>query len=80
VDAAGNPLAGVRLVCYNEWHRYPIVASKAGGEYDFAIIQAETTWHVVVLDQAERPVSPEAAVPFDPHETCRYILDWRRVD
>ncbi len=79
-DAAGNPLAGVRLVCYNEWHRYPVVASKAGGEYDFAIIQAETTWYVVVLDQADQPISPEVAVRFDPRETCRYILDWRRAD
>lgn len=80
VDAAGRPLANVRLLCYNEWHRYPIVASKAGGEYDFAIIQAETTWHVVVLDQADQPISPEVAVHFDPHETCRYLLDWRRSD
>lgn len=80
VDAAGNPLAGARLVCYNEWHRYPVVASKASGEYDFAIIQAETTWYVIVLDQADRPISPEVAVPFNPHETCRYILDWQRAD
>jgi hypothetical protein len=80
MDAAGNPLAGVRLVCYNEWHRYPVVASKAGGEYDFAVIQADTTWHVVVLGQDDEPVCPEAAVRFDPQQTCRYILDWRRVD
>ena len=80
VDAAGNPLAGVRLVCYNEWHRYPVVASKAGGEYDFVISQAETTWYVTVLNQADQPVSPEAAVAFDPDQACRYILDWRRVD
>jgi len=78
-DGAGNPLPGVRLVCYNEWHRYPVVASKGGGEYDFAIIQALTTWTVVVLDEADRPISPEVAVPFDPNETCRYILNWRRV-
>jgi hypothetical protein len=80
VDAGGNPLAGVRLVCYNEWHRYPVVASKASGEYDFAIIQAETTWTVVVLDQADQPISPEIAVRFDPKETCRYILDWQGAD
>lgn len=80
VDPAGNPLAGVRLVCYNEWHRYPVVASKGSGEYDFAVIQAQTTWYVVVLDQADQPISPEVAVPFDPQETCRYILDWRRTD
>ena len=80
VDAAGSPLAGVRLVCYNEWHRYPVVASKGGGEYDIAINQAETTWYIVVLDQADQPISPEVAVHFDPRETCRYILDWRRVN
>jgi hypothetical protein len=80
LDAAGNPLVGVRLVCYNEWHRYPIVASKATGEYDFPISQAETTWYVLVLDQADQTISPEAPVRFDPRESCRYLLDWRRVD
>lgn len=79
VDAAGNPLPGVRLVCYNEWHRYPVVASKGGGEYDFNISQAETTWYVVVVDEADQPVSPEAAVPFNPAESCRYILNWQQA-
>lgn len=79
LDASGNPLAGVRLVCYNEWHHYSVVASKAGSEYDFAVIQADTTWYVVVLDQDDGLISPEVAVRFDPRETCRYILDWRRV-
>jgi hypothetical protein len=79
LDAAGNPLAGVRLVCYNEWHRYPVVASKGGGEYDFPIIQAATTWTVVVLDPADQPISPEVKVAFDPQQTCRYILDWQRT-
>jgi hypothetical protein len=79
-SAGGQPLAGVRLVCYNEWHRYPVVASKGGGEYDFPIIQADTTWYVVVLDQADQPISPEVPVEFRMAETCRYILDWRRVD
>jgi hypothetical protein len=80
VDAAGNPLAGVRLVCYNEWHRYPVVASKAGGEYDFNIIQAVTRWYVVVLDQTDGPISPEVAVPFDLSESCRYILNWKQAN
>lgn len=79
-DAAGNPLPGVRLVCYNEWYRYPVVASKAGGEYDFLITQADTTWYVVVLNQNDQPISPEAPVPVNLLESCRYILDWRRVD
>jgi hypothetical protein len=70
----------VRLVCYNDWHRYPVVATKGGGEYDFAIIQAQTTWYVVVVDTADRPISPAVPVAFDPQETCRYVLDWRRVD
>ncbi len=79
-DAASHPLAGVRLVCYNEWHRYPAVASKDSGEYDFPILQAEATWYVVVLDQNGQPISPEVPVPFNPVETCRYLLDWRRVN
>ena len=70
----------MRLVCYNEWHRYPVVASKAGGEYDFPITQADTTWYVVVLNQADEPISPEVPVPFSLQESCRYILDWQRVD
>jgi hypothetical protein len=81
-DAGGNPLGGVRLVCYNDWHRYPVVGSKGGGEvgqYDFPIIQAATTWYVVVLDEADRPISPEAAVDFAPLVSCRYVQDWRRT-
>ena len=81
-DAGGNPLGGVRLVCYNDWHRYPVVGSKGGrdvGQYDFPIIQATVTWYVVVLNEADHPISPEAAVDFDPLVACRYILDWRRT-
>jgi hypothetical protein len=81
-DAGGNPLGGVRLVCYNDWHRYPVVGSKGGGEvgqYDFPIIQATATWYVVVLDETDCPISPEAAVVFDPLVSCRYIQDWRRT-
>ncbi|MEJ2737396.1 MAG: hypothetical protein P8189_28215 [Anaerolineae bacterium] len=79
-DANGHPLVGVRLVCYNEWHRYPVVASKEGGEYDFLIIQADTTWYVVVLDQNDQLISPEAPVTVDLLKSCRYMLDWRRTD
>jgi hypothetical protein len=80
VDAGGNALPGVRLVCYNDWHRYPVVGSKGGGEYDFPILQAEATWYVVVLDEADRPLSPEAPVHFNPLEACWYRLDWQRID
>jgi len=69
----------VRLVCYNDWYRYPVVASKGGGEYDFVIIQADTTWFVVVLDQSDQPISPEVAVRFDTSQACRFILDWRQL-
>ena len=81
-DAGGNPLGGVRLVCYNDWHRYPVVGSKGGsdvGQYDFIINQTPVTWYVVVLDEQDRPISPEAAVDFDPLVYCRYIQDWRRT-
>jgi hypothetical protein len=81
-DAGGNPLGGVRLVCYNDWHRYPVVGSKGGGDvgqYDFPIIQATATWYVVVLDEADWPISPEVGVDFDPLVSCRYIQDWRRT-
>jgi hypothetical protein len=80
VDAGGHPLAGVRLVCYNDWHRYPVVGSKGSGEYDFPILQAEATWYVVILDEADRPASPEAPVHFNPLEACWYRLDWQRID
>ena len=79
-DAAGNPLAGVRLVCYNDWHRYDVVASKGGGEYDFLIIQADTTWYVVVVDQNDQPISPAAPVTVSLVESCRYVLNRQRVD
>jgi hypothetical protein len=81
-DAGGNPLGGVRLVCYADWHRYPVVGSKGGGEvgqYDCRIDQANATFYVVVLDEADRPISPEAAVNFDLLVSCRYIQDWRRT-
>ena len=70
----------MRLVCYNEWYRYPVVASKPGGEYDFLITQANTTWTVVVVNQNDQPISPEALVTVDLNESCRYLLDWRRVN
>jgi hypothetical protein len=78
-DAAGNPLAGVRLVCSNAWHRYPPVVSKVDGLYDFPIIQAKTIWYVVVLDEQDQPRSPIAAVDFDPAVACWYRLDWQRT-
>jgi hypothetical protein len=81
-DAGGNPLGGVRLVCYADWHRYPVVGSKGGGEvgqYDCRIDQANATFYVVVLDEADRPISSEAAVDFDLLVSCRYIQDWRRT-
>jgi len=81
-DAGGNPLGGVRLVCYADWHRYPVVGSKGGGEvgqYDCRIDQANATFYVVVLDEAGRPISPEAAVDFDLLVSCRYIQDWQRT-
>jgi hypothetical protein len=80
LDAAGQPLAGVRLVCYNDWHRYPVVGSKGSGEYDFPVLQTEATWYVVVLDEADQPLSQPAAVNFNPSEACWYRLDWQRVD
>jgi len=80
VDANGNPLAGVRLTCYNDWHRYPVVGSKGGGEYDIPVLQAETTWYVVVLDVSDQPISPEAAIQFNPLQACWYRLDWQRID
>ena len=79
-DAGGHPLAGVRLVCYNEWHRYPVVASKGGGEYDVPILQAEAIWYLVVLDEEDQPISAEAPVNFNPLDACWYRLDWQRVD
>jgi hypothetical protein len=80
LDAVGQPLAGVRLVCYNDWHRYPVVGSKGSGEYDFPILQAEATWYVVVLDETDQPLSLPAAINFTPSEACWYRLDWQRVD
>lgn len=79
-DAGSNPLPGVRLVCYNDWHRYEVVATKGGGEYDFPIIQADTTWKVVVVDGNDQAISAEVPVTVSLVESCRYILNWQRVD
>ena len=56
------------------------LTTPSGGEYDVALGQGETPWTVVILDQADRPISPEVAVAFDPSQSCRYILDWQRVN
>jgi len=78
-DAGGNPLPGVRLICYNDWHRYPVVVSKGSGVYDFPIIQATTVWYVMVVNEDDQPISPAAAVSFDMSVACRYVLDWVRT-
>jgi hypothetical protein len=80
VDKEGNGLVGVRLVCQNDWHRYPVVGTKGGGEYDFPILQAEAIWYVAVVDEADQPISPEVPVYFAPLEACWYRLDWQRMD
>ena len=35
---------------------------------------------MVILDEADQPVSPEAPVHFNPLEACWYRLDWQRID
>jgi hypothetical protein len=80
VDASGVPLPGIRLVCYNDWHRYPVVGSKGSGEYDIPILQAEATWYVMVVDETDQPISPEVPVQFNPLESCWYRLNWQRVE
>ena len=77
-DSGGNPLVGVRLVCYNEWHRYPVVASGAGGEYNFPLTQVSATWYVAVVDLTDQPISPITPVEIDTTVSCRFFLDWVR--
>jgi hypothetical protein len=55
------------------------VASKGDGWYDFPVVQASTTWHVVVLDQADQPISRVADVTCDVGVACWYRLDWQRT-
>jgi hypothetical protein len=53
---------------------------RSESEYDFPILQAEATWYVVILDEADQLVGPEAPVHFNPLEACWYQLDWQRID
>ena len=70
----------VRGACvYNDWHRYPVVASKGDGWYDFPIIQAPAVWYVAVLDEADQPISPVGSVDFDVSVACWYRLDWQHA-
>jgi hypothetical protein len=78
-DAGGNPLPGVRLVCSNDWHRYPVAASKGDGWYDFPVVQASTVWYMVVVDENDQPISPLTPVDFDISVACWYRLDWQRA-
>jgi hypothetical protein len=79
LDAGGNALPGVRLLCSNDWHRYPVAASKGDGWYDFPVIQESTTWEVVVVDQNDQPIGPVAYVQVDVSVACWYRLDWQRA-
>ena len=78
LDNGGNPLVGVRLICYNDWHRYPTVVSGAGGQYNFPLTQVSATWYVAVVDTSDQPISPITAVEVDTTVSCRFILDWTR--
>jgi hypothetical protein len=59
---------------------YPGRPGTGRGEYDFPILQAAATWYVVILDEADQPLSSAEPVHFDPLEACWYRLDWQRID
>lgn len=57
-----------------------MAGSGACGEYDLLIVQADTNWYVVVLEQSDRADQPRRPGDGELAESCRYILNWPRVD
>lgn len=84
-DAAGNPLAGVRLWRYDQWGNEHTVESKSGevdrGQYDFPLGDTPNVHYVQVVDSSGAPISPSVEVQHRqgdaPDATCHW-LDWVR--
>lgn len=84
-DAAGNPLAGVRLWRYDQWGNDQTVESKSGagdlGQYDFPLGDTPNVHYVQVVDAAGSAISPVVEVQHRqgsaPDATCHWI-DWVR--
>ncbi len=66
LNAAGGPVAGVRLVMVDQWGNRAEAISKSGatdfGMYDFPLNHFANRYTVTVVDGAGRPLSPAVTV------------------
>jgi hypothetical protein len=84
-DAAGKPLAGMRVKVYNQYlldnnisaPSKPVGAPDAG-YYDFLINPKPSLWNVVVVDNMGSPISAEVQVirPTGVN-ACYFQVDWK---
>lgn len=85
-DAAGAPLAGVRLWLYDQWANTAYAETKAGatdfGQYDFPLFTNDPIiFYVAVLAPDGAPASPTVEVYHrqGPQQAANcHWLDWRR--
>lgn len=85
-DAAGAPLAGVRLWLYDQWANTAYAETKSGaadfGQYDFPIFTNDPIiFYVAVLAPDGAPASPTVEVYHrqGPQQAANcHWLDWRR--
>ena len=85
-DRSGSPMAGVRLKLVDEFGNPAVAVTKPGpgdtGRYDFPMGGPGRKFYMTVIDEAERPLSPEVEILHDlaPYEgqNCRWV-DWRRT-
>lgn len=85
-DAAGAPLAGVRLWLYDQWANTAYAETKSGaadfGQYDFPIFTNDPIiFYVAVLAPDGTPASPTVEVYHrqGPQQAANcHWLDWRR--
>jgi hypothetical protein len=84
-DAAGQPLAGIRVRVYNEYLKDNNISAPSkpagapdAGFYDFLISPKPSLWNVVVVDAGGSPLSPEVQV-IRPSgaEVCYFQVDWK---
>jgi hypothetical protein len=66
LNAAGGPVAGVRLTMVDQWGNRAEAVSKSGatdfGMYDFPLNPFANRYTVTVMDGAGRPISPPVTV------------------
>lgn len=81
IDAAGQPLAGVRIIGVDQWGNFMQAVTKAGqidyGRFDFPIADDGREYYLTVVDEEGAPLSFSVTIPHRMGElseaACHYI-------